>query len=97
VKVARTVATGGMEKRAVGTALCSYPLILQAYGERGVYGGLRLHETEEQSGRGRAVEAERERSGRSPPGMRRRHPQGGSGGGLPRLGIGGGAANLAQR
>src|SRR6266850_2143459 len=26
VKVARTVATGGMEKRAVGTALCPYPL-----------------------------------------------------------------------
>jgi len=33
----------------------------------------------------------------SSPGMRRRHPQGGSGGGLPRLGSGGGAANLAQR
>ena len=26
MKVARTVATGGMEKRAVGTALCPYPL-----------------------------------------------------------------------
>jgi hypothetical protein len=26
VKVACTVATGGMEKRAVGTALCPYPL-----------------------------------------------------------------------
>lgn len=62
---------------------------LPAYGERGAYGGLRLHETEEQSGRGHAVEAERERSGRSPPGMRRRHPRGSSGGGLPRLGSGG--------
>jgi hypothetical protein len=27
VKVACTVATGGMEKRAVGTALCPYPLL----------------------------------------------------------------------
>ena len=70
---------------------------MPAYGELGAYGGLRLPETEEQSGRRRVVEAERERSGRSPPGMRRRHQQGVGGGGLPRLGVGGGAANLAQR
>ena len=56
---------------------------LPAYGGLGASGGVRLPETEAQSAWQRAGAAERERSDRSSPFLRRRHARGGGGAGLP--------------